>query len=279
MAQEQSPPANPIHLHGLRRARTCLHKLARYAIAAPTMDLRELLMAAWARSAKRPRRRFLPRHRCSLTTCGHSSRSTAPSKCPSTAPEREHVCTWAALLGTTTSTCAALHWGACRHALWAAPAPAAMAAAPAATSYERPRLHAPCSNDIVGLQIYVGSAQTQVDNSRNLTIYISPTSEYRKGALCVANYNATATDAVPNNVTCAVTLSNAKYVTVERYISSGISSPQTSLMVRYGAVPSCSTPQPHHCHDATHACVLGDCGLFVKDSCPNNTARSDVGMT
>ena len=88
----------------------------------------------------------------------------------------------------------------------------------------------PCSNDIVGLQIYIASGASPVDNtanSRNLTIYISPTTVYRNGSLCVANYTTTRTDAVPNNVTCAVTLSNAKFVTIERFISSG--APMLSL--------------------------------------------------
>lgn len=88
----------------------------------------------------------------------------------------------------------------------------------------------PCSNDIVSLQIYIASGASPVDNtanSRNLTIYISPTTVYRNGSLCVANYTTSRTDAVPNNVTCAVTLSNAKFVTIERFISSG--APSLSL--------------------------------------------------
>lgn len=78
------------------------------------------------------------------------------------------------------------------------------------------------SDDIFGLDIYVSGLTTPVNgvlNSRNLSIYISPTSVYRNGSLCVSNYNATNSAAVANRILCGFTLANARYVTIERFIT------------------------------------------------------------
>lgn len=86
------------------------------------------------------------------------------------------------------------------------------------------------SNDIIGLQLYIPTGTVPVDwnaNSRNLSAYVSPTSVYRNGSLCVSAYSPTANGPVPNNVTCP-TLSNARYVTIERYVSS--SAPSLGMM-------------------------------------------------
>lgn len=74
-----------------------------------------------------------------------------------------------------------------------------------------------CSNDIVGFKVWVPSNNANgynwiyLENSRNFSIYVSPTAVYRNGTLCVGSVTVTNTDLVPNNFTCPRTLSNARY--------------------------------------------------------------------
>ena len=78
-----------------------------------------------------------------------------------------------------------------------------------------------CSSDIMGVNLYVtsyGSAPWIVSNS-NYTIYISTTSVFRNGTLCVNNLIPTVFDTNYHFVPCPA-VASISYVTVLRPITS-----------------------------------------------------------
>lgn len=132
-----------------------------------------------------------------------------------------------------------------------------------------------CSNDIVGLAVYVlqgASPRDWVLSANNLDIYLSPTPVYKKkGVICAYNYSATITTSspstwVPNNVTCVATISNARYVTIERRLT--MENPNMGLLevqvLRSGEAHThvfasgwvCVMRQQHHCMQRCR-CVPG----------------------
>lgn len=79
-------------------------------------------------------------------------------------------------------------------------------------------------SDIYGFAYYM---ETQLTTSgppyigSNTSIYLSPTSSFFNGTACITNTSFTLTGTTPNLVNCTMTISNARYVTVVKYISAG----------------------------------------------------------
>lgn len=74
-------------------------------------------------------------------------------------------------------------------------------------------------SDIYGMAYYVDSSFTAA--AKNISIYLSPTTSFFNGSVCVANTTFVATGTTPNRVNCTTTIANALYVTVVKYTFSG----------------------------------------------------------
>ena len=76
-------------------------------------------------------------------------------------------------------------------------------------------------DDIYGFAYYVDG--TQAAGARNISIYLSPTTSFFNGSVCVANATFTRTGTTPNlaNCTNGGTIANAAYVTVVKYTFAG----------------------------------------------------------
>lgn len=86
------------------------------------------------------------------------------------------------------------------------------------------QLHAPAgmplrcvchSNDIMGVNLWIptdASGQNWQAVSRSITIYMSATTVYRNGTVCVKSYSGANADLTPNRINCTQTVATTRWV-------------------------------------------------------------------
>lgn len=77
----------------------------------------------------------------------------------------------------------------------------------------------PVCSDIYGFTYYVDSTLTA--GARNISIYLSPTTSFFNGTVCVANTSLASSGTTPNRINCTNTIANARYVTIVKYTFTG----------------------------------------------------------